>query len=167
MLSQHRHLLPAQGTALDLACGLGANALLLAQAGLTTHAWDISATALTQLHQFAQQQQLTLHTLQRDIEAQPPAAGSFDIIVVSDFLFRPICAAIQAALKPGGLLFYTTWCAHKQSAQGPSNPDFLLQNNELLHLFSPMQIRFYQEDGLTGDLNQGDRNRAHLIAQAL
>jgi 2-polyprenyl-3-methyl-5-hydroxy-6-metoxy-1,4-benzoquinol methylase len=29
--------------ALDLACGLGANALVLAKQGLTTEAWDISA----------------------------------------------------------------------------------------------------------------------------
>src|SRR3569832_2422999 len=42
VLLENAHLLPREGTALDLACGLGANALLLAERGLTSHAWDIS-----------------------------------------------------------------------------------------------------------------------------
>jgi len=40
VLSENLHLLPARGCALDLACGAGANALLLARHGLETHAWD-------------------------------------------------------------------------------------------------------------------------------
>ena len=42
VLSDNLHLLPTQGTALDLACGLGGNALLLARQGLTVEAWDLS-----------------------------------------------------------------------------------------------------------------------------
>ena len=38
VLADNVHLLPTTGIALDLACGLGANALLLAQHGLTTYA---------------------------------------------------------------------------------------------------------------------------------
>ena len=53
VLQQNTHLLPASGRVLDLACGLGGNALLLAQAGLETYAWDISAVALSRLQSAA------------------------------------------------------------------------------------------------------------------
>ena len=46
VLAENRHLLPRSGVALDLACGIGANARLLASHGLTTSAWDISTEAL-------------------------------------------------------------------------------------------------------------------------
>lgn len=165
VLSAHHYLLPATGDALDLACGLGANALLLARAGLATQAWDISGVALQILAEQAAGQGLAITTLQRDIEASPPPPACFDVIVVTDFLHRPLCPAIAAALRPGGLLFYATWCADKRASGGPSNPAFLLQPNELLHLFSGLQIRHYREDAQTGDLRHGDRDRAHLVAQ--
>lgn len=165
VLAEHLHLLPASGDALDLACGLGANALLLAQNGLSAQGWDISAVALQRLQISAQERGLTLTTRQQDIEAHPPPPRSFDVIVVTDFLFRPICPAIAAALRPGGLLFYSTWCAGKRSASGPSSPEFLLQPNELLHIFHRLQVRFYREDAAAGTLTLGDRDRAHLIAQ--
>ncbi len=49
VLSENLFLLPKQGYALDLACGLGANSLLLAQKGLQVSAWDISEVALEKL----------------------------------------------------------------------------------------------------------------------
>jgi len=45
-LTQNQHLLPSQGTALDLACGQGGNSQLLAKAGLDVLAWDSSAVAI-------------------------------------------------------------------------------------------------------------------------
>ena len=52
VLRENLHLLPANGLALDLACGLGGNAILLAQQGLSVCAWDIAdvgeAVALTE-----------------------------------------------------------------------------------------------------------------------
>ncbi len=49
VLSEFQHLLPTSGRALDLACGLGGNALLLAAHGLETHAWDISPVGVERL----------------------------------------------------------------------------------------------------------------------
>ncbi|HEY0720907.1 MAG TPA: methyltransferase domain-containing protein [Gammaproteobacteria bacterium] len=141
------HLLPAGGRALDLAAGLGGNALLLARRGFDTHAWDISEIAMAQLQQQAAQQQQTIHCLARDIVAQPPEANSFDLIVVSRFLDRTLCPpAITAALKPGGLLFYQTWSV--DSSGGPGNPAYRLQRNELLRLFAGLEIILYREEGI-------------------
>ena len=46
VLQDYVHLLPDSGRALDLASGLGGNAIFLAQQGLNTVAWDISRLAL-------------------------------------------------------------------------------------------------------------------------
>ena len=166
VLSAHLHLLPATGTALDLACGLGANALLLARRGLATWAWDISAVAITRLEQAARQAGLALRTEVRDVTLSPPEPARFDVIVVSRFLERSLAPALQAALRPGGLLFYQTFTKIRtEAASGPRNPDFLLDDNELLRLFAPLRVRFYREEGLLGDTAQGVRNEAMLIAQ--
>lgn len=165
VLTDNIHLLPKQGTALDLACGLGGNALLLAQQGLEVSAWDIADVALQQLGAQAQAQQLSIQIQQRDVSLQPPSANSFDVIVVSRFLDRELCPAIQQAIKPGGLLFYQTFCQSKVSQQGPSNPDYLLADNELLSLFSGLNVRVYREEALLGDHNVGWRDQALLVAE--
>ena len=48
-LRENIHLLPQiSGNALDLACGMGGNAILLAQESkLTVNAWDISSVAIS------------------------------------------------------------------------------------------------------------------------
>ena len=165
VLDNYRHLLPSHGSALDLACGLGANALLMAQSGLQTHAWDISQTALQKLSMFARQRQLSINTVQRDVERHPPEQHSFDVIVVSQFLYRPIMSALVAALKPHGLLFYQTFHEKKTCQQGPSRSEFLLKRNELLKLLSPLELVFYREDCDIGHLQQGLRNKSYFIGQ--
>jgi 2-polyprenyl-3-methyl-5-hydroxy-6-metoxy-1,4-benzoquinol methylase len=165
VLLQNRHLLPKQGVALDLACGLGANSLLLAEQGLEVHAWDISSVAIAQLDKLAQQSGLEIHVLERDVSSQPPEPDSVDVLVVTHFLVRAMAADLVAALKPGGLLFYQTFCRDKVYAQGPSNPEYLLKDNELLQLFSGLKVRVYREESLLGNHDQGWRNQAMLVAE--
>ncbi len=145
-LSRYSALLPAQGKALDLASGRGGNALLLAAAGLEAHAWDQADVALTQCRAFAESASLTVHTRTVDVVAAPPEPLSFDVIVVSRFLDRALAPALINALRPQGLLFYQTFVVGNR--HGPSNPDYLLKPNELLTLFSGLQIRAYQESGV-------------------
>ncbi|MET0081068.1 MAG: methyltransferase domain-containing protein, partial [Candidatus Thiodiazotropha lotti] len=84
VLLNNAHLLPKQGSALDLACGLGGNALFLASRGFVVEAWDLSAVAIQRLEQSARQQKLNnLHARVRDVENQPPSTEQFDVIVVS------------------------------------------------------------------------------------
>lgn len=165
-LETNSHLLPAQGRALDLAAGRGGNALFLARQGLLTEAWDISGAALQQLDSLAKQQGLTITIQERDVVACPPEADSFDVIVVSRFLDRPLCRDISNALRTGGLLYYQTFTRTRpDTKQGPSNPDYLLEENELLQLFSDLRLVAYREEGLIGDTAQGLRGEAWLIAQ--
>lgn len=165
LLENNSHLLPTAGRGLDLACGLGGNALHLARHGLESHAWDASSVALEKLSARANSNALSVTTLQRDIEQQPPEENSFDVITVSHFLYRPLMPYLLSALRPNGILFYQTFNTNKPSAVGPSNPNFLLEENELLKIFSSMQLLFYREDGLTGDLSAGLRNCSYFIGK--
>lgn len=165
VLENNQHLLPASGKCLDFACGLGANALLLASLKLDVHAWDISATALYKLNQFANEKNTSVQTLKRDIENAPPDASSFDVIVVSQFLYRPVFPQLIAALKPDGLLFYQTFNSQKISDRGPSSSDFLLAPGELLSLCSTLDVVFYREDGRIGDLQKGLRDCSYIIGK--
>lgn len=165
-LIEFAHLLPKQGVALDLAAGLGGNAIFLAKRALVTSAWDISPVAIEQLQKKAGVLNLNVTAQARDVLAHPPKPKSFDVIVVSRFLHRAICPQIASALRPAGLLFYQTFIRDKTNSQtGPSNPDYLLERNELLSLFTDLNVISYREEGTIGDTSRGLRNEAWLVAQ--
>lgn len=179
VLALNAHLLlrpkAEPGRSLDLACGLGANALKLAELGYDSHAWDISDAAIKKVQQFARQKQLKVLAKRCDITQQELLCESFDVIIVSRFLLREMIPAIIAALRPGGLIFYQTFIQDvvisketellKGAGPGPKNNNFRLETNELLKLFSDLTIRHYREEGTLGDSSKGFRNEAMLVAQ--
>ncbi|MCF6202669.1 MAG: methyltransferase domain-containing protein [Methylococcaceae bacterium] len=165
ILVKNRFLLPKQGKALDLASGLGANALLLAEHGLDTHAWDISSVALKKLQLFALKKHLNLSTKQVVIKANSLPKNTFDVIIITRFLDRSLTNGIMESLKMGGLLFYQTYVRDKIDSNGPNNPNFLLARNELLRLFQPLTLVSYRENNLIGALEFGERNEALYIGQ--
>ncbi len=164
VLQENAHLLPATGRALDLACGRGGNALFLARRGFETEAWDISDVAISALGELAAAERLNLQAGVRDVSKVPPDSETFDIIVVSRFLDRSIVPAIANALRPGGVLFYQTFTREAVSKAGPSNPAYRLGPNELLRLFSGLRVLVYREEGRQGDIRQGFRDEAMLVA---
>jgi SAM-dependent methyltransferase len=166
VLMRNLHLLPARGLALDLACGLGGNALTLAQKGLDVVAWDISPVAVQRLNAYAAEAKLTnLNAEQRDVEVSPPPPGQFDLIIVSHYLERSLIPALIDALSPGGLIYYQTFIKAAVSAIGPQNPLFRLDDNELLRLFSCLKLRYYREENRLGDVSEGMRDVAMLVAE--
>ncbi|OUS32293.1 hypothetical protein A9Q99_01265 [Gammaproteobacteria bacterium 45_16_T64] len=162
LLAQYHYLLPAKGAALDLACGFGGNAIFLQKQGLSVEAWDISDIAIAQLRS-KNIPNIACHDI--DIEQHEFPSRKFDVIVVSNYLHRNICHNISQALTPGGLLFYQTFHQQKISTSGPSNPNFLLKNNELLSLFGELNPLIHSHLGSQGNLSLGERNLASLIAQ--
>jgi hypothetical protein len=69
-----------------------------------------------------------------DLEAGPwPFAGAtFDAIVVTNYLHRPLFTPVIDALAADGVLLYETFAVGHEALGRPSNPDFLLRENELL-----------------------------------
>ena len=165
VLEENLHLLPGSGRALDLACGLGANAILLAQQGLTVDAWDIADVAIAALQELALRRHLSIQAEVRDVEVHPPEPKTFDVVVVSYFLDRDIVPALIQALKPGGLIYYQTFTRQRVSDRGPQRAEFGLADQELLSLFSGLQVLFYREEGRVGDVQKGFRDEAMFIGR--
>ncbi len=165
VLEQNSHLIVSSSSALDLACGRGANALFLARLGLSVTAWDLSPVAIERLDTAACAEKLTISTAVRDVITTPPESESFDLILVSYFLVRALAPVIAQALKPGGLLFYQTYTQAAVTDDGPRSSRFRLADNELLSLFSTLKPRVYREERLLGDTGRGWRDRAMLVAE--
>ena len=165
VLTENDFLLPSTGTALDLACGFGANAVFFAERGWAVTAWDISLIAIDKLMTYAVRQGLNINACQEKIVIESFTKCSFDVIVVSRFLDRTLSDAIIGALKPDGLLFYQTFTQEKVSQQRSNNPDYLLGCGELLELFAPLRVVFYRENALIGQNQRGLRNEAQFVGQ--
>ena len=165
VLMENQHLLPDTGVALEVACGLGGNAWLLAEKGFETHAWDASNVAVERLCSSAKARGLSIQAQVRDVVNQPPTENRYDVIVASRFLQRSLIPKIIAALTSGGLVFYQTFIQDKPADLGPNNPDYLLAENELLQLFSGLRILVYREEGQVGQVTQGFRGEAMLVGQ--
>jgi len=146
-LKEHSKLLPFQGRALDLACGLGGNARFLAQCGLKVDAWDISDNALTILNNWASLNHLPITPLITDLEQMILPYQQFDVIVVSRYLDRSLFAALSDALKPNGLLFYQTFLGPVQE-NAPRNPDFYVKTGELSQAWPKLETLVYGEGWL-------------------
>lgn len=165
VLLQNCHLLPRKGVAVDLACGFGVNAFILAEHGLQAHAWDISSVAINRIKQKATELNLDMTAKVVDLDSKALPVNYFDVIVVAHYLNRELIPDILKSLKDGGLLFYQTFIEQKVNDSGPNNKNFLLQPNELLHIFSDLRILVYREEALVGDKKKGFRDKAMLVGQ--
>jgi SAM-dependent methyltransferase len=102
-LTGHLDLLPSPGLALDVASGRGRHTRLLAGLGWRVHAVDRDAAALADL---ARAGLPGVSTSLIDLEANGVSLGTaaYDLVLVFNYLHRPLFPAIAAALCPGGLL---------------------------------------------------------------
>jgi SAM-dependent methyltransferase len=147
-------------SALDLACGSGRHVRHLAALGLRVTAVDRDAAALAPLATLAE-------TLVADLEAGPWPLGErqFDLVLVTNYLWRPLLPHIVAALAPGGWLVYETFTQGQQSVGRPANPDFLLCPGELLQACAGLRIVGY-EDGFLDGVNQRYVQRVAAVREA-
>lgn len=125
-------MVAAGGTVLDLACGRGRHALLLAERGHRVVAVDRDAAALAEIAAKAPD----VESVQADLESGPwPFAGRrFAGIVVTNYLHRPLLPRLIDSLTEGGVLLYETFMVGNARFGKPSSPEFLLHRDELLNV---------------------------------
>jgi SAM-dependent methyltransferase len=165
VVQRYSYLLPPGGEVLEVACGLGVNALHLAANGFQVTAWDYAATAIERLRTEADQRGAVLHAEVRDVIAQPPKPASFDAVVVTRFLERDLCPQLAAALRPGGILCYQSFVREAVSDRGPEDQAFRFAPNELLRLFPDLRVLVFHDEGQAGDTDQGWRDESLLVAR--
>jgi SAM-dependent methyltransferase len=135
------HLVRPGGSVLDLACGSGRHLRWFAERGFAVTGVDRDAAAVEPLRDHAT-------IIVADIEGGPwPLAGrSFDAVVVTNYLWRPLLPAIVSSVAPGGVLIYETFAAGNETVGKPSRPDFLLRPGELLEATADLRTVAF-EDG--------------------
>ncbi len=135
-------LLPRGGAALDVACGSGRHALVLAGAGFDVRAVDRDADRIEELRRAASRLGLPLTAEVLDLETASVDLGSnaYALVVVVHYLHRPLVPALVRALAPGGLLLYETFTVDQAERGRPTNPEFLLRHGELASLVAPLEV---------------------------
>jgi SAM-dependent methyltransferase len=138
------------GEVLDLACGGGRHARLLAAAGHRVLAVDRDAAALERVAGKG------IGTLRVDLEdpaeggvCWPFEAGRFAGIVVTNYLHRRLFPHIVASLAPEGVLIYETFAQGNERFGKPSNPDFLLAPGELLDAARGLRVIAFEDGYVT------------------
>ena len=135
---------------LDIACGNGRHTRLFTARGCKVTAIDRDLACGASL-----QNDANVHFIAADLEAETTdhrsliADHRFDVIVVTNYLHRPLFAALKNALAPEGLLIYETFALGNAAFGRPSNPDFLLRPRELLDTFGADLRVLAFEDGFT------------------
>jgi tellurite methyltransferase len=155
-------LLP-QRTALDLACGAGRHALLLAARGYRVVGIDVSAAALQIAEERVRAAGIRvcrakgidrpkhasaagLELVEADLETVQLPAESFDVILCVHYLQRSLFSQMERALRTGGMLVFETFTrAHLEFRESPRNPAFLLESYELRNAFPGLKTIFYRE----------------------
>lgn len=147
-LLRWQHLLAPGMTALDLACGSGRHLPRLLELGMhvTGVDRDVAATAPWTDR---------VEIINADIEAGPwPLDGRrFDLVLVTNYLWRPLLPAITAAVAPGGLLIYETFGVGNEAFGRPRSPEFLLAPGELLAACTGLRVLAYEEGVLGAGTN--------------
>ncbi len=143
-----RHLaLVAPGTALDVACGRGRNAIFLAERGFRVTALDYSAVALRQLEQEAARRGVDIVTGLTDLEQADPdlPSGPFDLLIDFHYLYRPLLAGFKTLVRPGGYVIIRTFSSAGQGSPLSIAPDMVLEPGELPKIFSSWEILVHEE----------------------
>jgi SAM-dependent methyltransferase len=138
-------LVPAGARVLDLAAGRGRHARFFASRGARVVAVDRDADALTAMENVAD-----IETRVLDLEAAnwPLEGERFDAIVVANYLHRASLHALLDALADDGVLLYETFARGNEVYGRPSNPDFLLERDELLRIVEGRLIVVAFEQGM-------------------
>ena len=140
--------------ALDVACGRGRHALLLAAAGWRVRAIDRDAEAIAELGEKARRLGFDPEVDVADLEAGPVDLGEdlHDLIVVTRYLHRPLFPALRRALAPDGIPVYETFTVEQADRGHPTNPQFLLRPDELRTLVAPLEILRAEEGERDGQM---------------
>lgn len=132
------------GAVLDVACGGGRHARFFAALGHPVDAVDRDPAAIAVLAGVP-----GVSARCADIEGGPwPYPGrTYDAVVVTNYLHRPLFPALLSALAPGGVLIYETFGVGNEAYGRPANPEFLLRPRELLEVVGPERHVLAYENG--------------------
>ncbi len=134
------YLVKPGATVLDVACGSGRHVRLFVSRLAKVTGVDRDAAAVARLKNVAR-------IVVADIEngAWPLRGETFDAVIVTNYLWRPLLPTIIESVAPGGVLLYETFGQQQPEFGSPKRPDFLLRPRELLQVVEGMHVLAYED----------------------
>lgn len=149
-----------KGVALDVAMGEGRNAIYLATRGFDVDGVDADPRAVARARVAARRLAAPIRAVVGNVEdgTYIIPIETYDVIVVFNYLHRPMFNDIHEGLRPGGVVVYQTFTTKQAQYGRPTNPDFLLEPGELERVFADWEILRYRE--IEGPARRGGPTRA-------
>jgi len=135
LLVRHNELLTGGGWALDVACGVGQNAMYLAERGYDAVAVDGSFTGLHHCRTALARSNLRVQLVAADLDRFVFLPEVFTLVIVFRFLDRRLIPQLKDALLPGGLMIYQTFNVNRLRSAPQMTRSYLLELGELAGMF--------------------------------
>jgi SAM-dependent methyltransferase len=133
------------GRALDVACGAGRNAILLAQAGYHVDAIDISYEGLNLAREAAEKQGLSINWIEQDLDQPYMFDTDYDLIIVMWYVNPGLISRLCDCLAPGGYLLCEEHLITDEEVIGPTSSDYRVAPGDLLETVSGVDVLLYEE----------------------
>jgi SAM-dependent methyltransferase len=145
------------GNALDLACGMGRNAIWLAQQGWNVTAVDRSAQAIEAIRK--QGRTVAAHVADLEKHEFPVGESAWDLIVMCYYLQLDLFEPVKRGLTPGGIALAIVHLIEP----GHERSRFSLQPGELAKYFEDWEVLHYREGQASDPEHQ--RAVAEIVAR--
>ena len=133
------------GKALDVACGPGRNAILLAQTGYQVDAIDISREGLNQARQKAENQGLNINWIEHDLDETYQFDKDYDLIIVLWYVNLALITRLCGCLAPGGHLLCEEHLITDLETIGPRSLNYRVSPGALREALSGVDVLLYEE----------------------
>ncbi len=157
-VSENYSYIKKKGVVLDLACGSGRHGRFLLEKGFNVVFLDRDTSQLDWVPDVFKSQ-----VIKHDLENGTNwdfLPNSFDAVVVTNYLYRPIFPDLLSIIDEGGVLIYETFSKGNEIYGKPTNSNYLLEPEELIDLVRPsMRLVSFKE----GYSNEGKESITQKI----
>lgn len=137
----HGHLFGPGMRVLDLACGRGRHTLAAAALGAAVVGVDRDEARLAAARELAAEHGLDVEFRMADLEKPWPDLGSFDAVLLFNYLDRARMPVVRELIRPGGILMMETFLTtQRELGWGPTSDDHLLRPAEICRLVAPLKV---------------------------
>ncbi|HLI14736.1 MAG TPA: class I SAM-dependent methyltransferase [Acidimicrobiales bacterium] len=160
----------APGTALDLGCGPGRNAIWLARRGWRVTGVDASAVGLALASARAREAGVEITWVQADLLAYDVVPAAAELVVLANVHLPPpehrrLVELAKRALAPGGHLFVIGHHLDSLGRAGPPDPERLYTEERLRDELSGLVVEVLEQRTRAG--GEGEAPLVDLVAWAL
>jgi len=144
LLQKYWSIIP-RGYVIDIAMGNGRDALFLAQKGFVVCGLERSEEAIKATLRSLKETQQSVGIVRADAIALPFKKNMASGIVVFYFLMRSIMKELVATLRKDGVIIYETFLKRQNMIDRWRNPEYLLDDGELIEHFQGLEPLYYEE----------------------